>query len=307
MRALLVGARRARQGTGPFLAAALQEAGAEVCAIVGTRDASVAAAREDLLNRLQIDCTGYTELAAALAAEQPDAVALCSPWRFHAEQLRQVAAAGCHCLVEKPLAWPASTGAVDDLIRPFEDNDRVLQMVTQWPLTLPAFEAVHGTRAKPATSFEMGLSPISIGADMITDAAPHFISMLMALVGPGYFAGVTVESEPGARPERLTLSGDYGHGGGTCRATLSLITCPEPPRPAWYAINGVRADREIELPGYQQYLAADGKRAALPDPLMEVAARFVTAVAAGHTDGDSLRTAHLNLLELAEAMPADLA
>ena len=195
----------------------------------------------------------------------------------------------------------------DDLIRPFEDNDRVLQMVTQWPLTLPAFEAVHGTRAKPATSFEMGLSPISIGADMITDAAPHFISMLMALVGPGHFAGVTVESEPGARPEHLTLSGDYGHEGGTCRATLSLITCPEPPRPAWYAINGVRADREIELPGYQQYLAADGKRAALPDPLMEVAARFVTAVAAGHTDGDSLRTAHQNLLELAAALPPDLA
>jgi hypothetical protein len=304
MRVVVVGARRARQGTGPFLAAALLEAGADVCAIVGTSDASVAAAKAELQQRLRIDCRGYTGLREALAAEQPCAVALCSPWRYHGEQLAQIAAAGCHCLVEKPLAWPANMAAVDALIERFEVRGRVLQMVTQWPLTLPAFQQLHPYPAENVSRFAMGLGPISIGPDMITDAAPHFISMLQALVGPGSFNRVEVEAGPGV--DHLTLECSYRHATGSCHSTLSLVTCPEPPRPAWYAINGRRVDREIALPEYRQFLAVNEHRVALQDPLLEVADRFMVALQSGHGDGDSLRNAHQNLLQLASALPESL-
>ncbi len=306
VRALVVGARRARQGTGPFLAAALLEAGADVCAIVGTSDASVDAAKAELSQRLHIDCNGYTDLPAALATEQPTAVALCSPWRFHEAQLEHVAAAGCHCLVEKPLAWPADMATVDTLIGHFEASGRVLQMVTQWPLTLPAFHQLHATPAEGVNTFAMGLSPISIGADMITDAAPHFISMLQALLGPGSFTRVEVDIGDGPRPDHLTLDCTYGHATGNCHSTLSLVTCPEPPRPAWYEINGRRADREIALPDYQQFLVANARRVALPDPLEGVARGFIAAIGTGRSNGDSLRNAHQNLLQLAKALPNSL-
>lgn len=306
MRVLVVGARRARQGTGPFLAAALHQAGAELCAIVGTSDASVDAAKAELHQRLHIDCHGYTDLSAALATEQPIAVALCSPWRFHEQQLEQIAAAGCHCLVEKPLVWPADMATVDALIGHFEARARLLAMVTQWPLTLPAFRRLHARPAETAATFAMGLSPISIGADMITDAAPHFISMLQALLGPGSFDQVETEIGSGRQPDRLTLNCTYRHATGACRGTLELVTCPEPPRPAWYEINGRRADREIALPEYQQFLAAGARRVALPDPLEGIARGFIDALQCGHTEATGLRNAHRNLLALAQALPDSL-
>jgi predicted dehydrogenase len=42
--------------------------------VIGARTA-----RETLLEDSQIDCAGYTDREQALAKEQPDAVALCSP------------------------------------------------------------------------------------------------------------------------------------------------------------------------------------------------------------------------------------
>ena len=46
VKVVVVGARSARQGRGPFIASAFKTLGAEVCGVVGTSDATVAEARQ---------------------------------------------------------------------------------------------------------------------------------------------------------------------------------------------------------------------------------------------------------------------
>ena len=308
---VLVGARTVRQGTGPFIAAGLQAAGAEVAAIVGTSEESVREARSALIEQCQIEPRTYTELSRALEAERPDAVVICSPWRWHGQQLAQVARAGSHCLVEKPLVWPASLAEVEVLVAAFEQRGLLLQMVAQWPCTLPSFIALHGPLPQQIDAFQMGLSPISIDRHMITDSAPHFISMLQALLGPGDFEQVQImrgdqrSDESGEHSaSQLALETVYSHPAGRTSCQLHLRTSASRPRPAWYQVNELRVDREVELPEYQQYFSTAGDRVPLPDPIHQVAARFVRDLAgSGATAGEELRAGHRNLLQLAAAWP----
>jgi Oxidoreductase family, NAD-binding Rossmann fold len=310
-RIIVVGARTARQGTGPFIAAAFARLGAEVCALVGTRPETVEQARSALATRYQINSRGYTELPDALSSEQPDAVAICSPYRFHAEQLAQIAAAGCHALVEKPLAWPAGEDQVAALVSGFSQRGLLLQLVNQWPQSLAAFTALHGAVPGHISRFTMGLSPISIGASMISDSAPHFIGMLQALLGPGECGDPEVQlSRPEAAGEgqsyqQLILECNYRHSTGVCRAQLQLKTCLERPRPAWYQINDLRVDRKIHLPEYSQQLVSGNRSAALADPMEATVQSFVNDLGKKTpTDDAALVRNHRNLQQLAAAMSA---
>jgi hypothetical protein len=284
---IVVGARTARQGIGEYVAAWFARHGARVAAVVGTTPATVAQARSALRERYDIDCGGYTDLDAALAEVPCDIAVLCSPYRVHAEQLLAVGRSGRHCLCEKPLVWPAPTG--EDPIAPFVSSGRLLEVLTQWPCTLPASHELHPRAAGAAVEhFEMRLSPASSGLDMVPDAVPHFLSMIRALVGPGRASNLDAEFAA-AEPRRLRLACDFVHARGRTRATLHLETCPRPPRPAWYSINGARVDREIENPGYRQFLGAGDRRIALEDPLGLLVGRFLANVAAKrHTDRGAL-------------------
>ena len=101
------------------------------------------------------------------------------------------------------------------------------------------------------------------------------------------------------REDRIQVGCNYYHTTGICRAMLILEACPERPRPAWYQLNTLRADREVELPDYHQFLAAEGDRVAITDPMEQVARNFLDKLAvADTTDGANLRAAHRNLLQL---------
>ena len=119
--------------------------------------------------------------------------------------------------------------------------------------------------------------------------------MLQALLGPGE----CLQVNRSISDDRVQVGCNYYHTTGSCRALLVLEACPERPRPAWYQINELRAEREVELPEYQQYLCAEGDRVAIDDPMDRVAANFLDKLAVGEiTDGASLRAAHRNLLQL---------
>lgn len=306
LKVVVVGARSARQGTGPFIASAFKTLGADVCAVTGTSDETVAQALLALKRDQGIECKGYTDLSEAIATEKPDAVAICSPYGVHAEQLAQVASAGCHCLVEKPLAWPGNEQDISEMINRYTRRDLLLQLVTQWPQSLHAYTKLHGPLAATITDFTMALSPISIGPNMIPDSAPHFISMLQALVGPGEFeqVGITVQHSIGGEPNKLQLECSYRHRTGKTQAQLQLTTCEHRPRPAWYQINGLRVDRQIELPEYRQYLASDTASTVLTDPLESVVADFLSNLESNAlTNAEILLEGHRNLLQLTAAWP----
>lgn len=303
---IVVGARSVRQGTGPFIAAAFAANEADIVGIVGTSNDTVEEARQALAQNQGIVCAGYTNLQDAILAERADIVAICSPYGVHQKQLAAVAEAGCHCLVEKPLMWPAAEQEVQAIVEGFTRRNLLLQMVTQWPTTLSAFTALLGPLNRPITEFAMGLSPISIGLTMVPDSAPHFISLLQALLGTGECEQVNIAIEGDAESDRLTLSCNYRHASGNCRAQLSLATCEQRPRPAWYSINGQRVDREVELPAYNQHLVTGECRATLMDPMEQVVAAFLASLETDrHGQQEHLLAGHRNLVQLAAAWPTD--
>lgn len=300
--ALIVGARTVRQGTGPFLAAALHKLGVQITSVVGTTPDTAAEAARSLQTSLDINTRSYDDLAEALVTERPEFVVLCSPWQYHEAQLGLIASAGCHCLVEKPLLWPGSEDTVASVIRQFESKDLLLQVVAQWPFALPQFESLFGPSSQCVDAFNMRLSPISLGPIMVPDAAPHFLSLLQALVGPGDCQQVSIEL---SGEDRLSVQCRYKHARGSVRAELELQTVAQRPRPAWIEINGQRAERKVELPDYRQFLSGAGRQIALPDPMEQVAADFIGNLRRGGlTDRPLLMSLQRNLCTLSAAWPS---
>lgn len=303
--AVVIGARRVRQGLGPFIASSLHAEGVRIAGVVGTSDASAAAACEALCAAHGIDPRAHTSLAAALDAEKPDLVAICSPIETHRAHLEAAAAAGVHCLAEKPLWWEDGVDpepTADAIAGVFEQRGRLLDLVTQWPQTLPAYDRLHpGRESAPVTRFEMWLSPIVKGPRMVLDSASHPLSVLEALVGPGEVENARAVFA-GADQSRVRLTFSFVHAGGAVEACLRLAVHADPPRPAGYAVNGRSAERRIELPAYRIYFESEGRRTEVDDPIPQLVRDFVSRVRAGAaTDREGLVRGMRGLVRLMRA------
>lgn len=242
-----------------------------------------AAAAKDELAGSGIDVKGFASIADALADLRPAIVAVCSPYVVHREQLRLIAEAGCHCLCEKPLWWGPGVESASEtatLVDSFLKAGLLLDLLTQWPQTLASyFELFPLEATQQVDRFEMRLSPVGMGPDMVLDAMPHVLSMLWALLkSPREIARPKAVFSDGGRA--LTMEFAYRYGSGTTQVTAQFVTCVEQPRPAWYAINGYRAERKIDMSeGYAMQLVAGpedgGRSVCLPDPLPMQVRQFV--------------------------------
>ena len=328
LRVGVVGARVAVQGTGPYVARAFGTAGCDVVGIVGTRAETVEAARRDLGERYGLAPRGYLTLPALLEAEAPDVVAICSPAPTHRTLLDCAAESGVHVPCEKPLfrepdpaTLPRSTlvARAWELVDRFRAAGRLLALDTQWPRTLPAYRDLYPALGdRPVTHLEMRLSPISRGVEQVVDAAPHLLSLLFALAGPGSVDKAVAEPlagpAPGPRARPARGSGADPAGGSTdegtagsaaaegwrlgfdylprtggrhaVRAVLTLLRCPHQPRPAAYAMELVATEGP---PGAFEAPEPAGRAVPLPDPLDAQVADFVAGVRAGRaTDTEAL-------------------
>ena len=116
---------------------------------------------------------------------------------------------------------------------------------------------------------------------MVVDSAPHLLSMLHTLAGPGTLEKIDARWGAHGARKRVVLTFDYHHSNGNTEVELRLEHCPDPPRPAGYSIDGYSVTRRIVLPQYQLFLEYNGVRTPLADPLSAAVARFVDAVRAG--------------------------
>ncbi|NNE97868.1 MAG: Gfo/Idh/MocA family oxidoreductase [Pyrinomonadaceae bacterium] len=306
-RVLVVGARRKRQGTGPFVARAFKQAGAEICGIVGTSENSIDEALDILSSEHDVNCPGYESLGKALEEQNPDILAICSPYEFHLEALNTAASQGIHCLCEKPLWWDEAADrkfeVTAKLIKAFQENGRLLETITQWPHTLETFYTIYPEeKEKPVTQFEFDLSPAKQSADMLQNSAPHLLSMLYALAGVGKIK----------RPEISILGGQIDHWQLTflyeaaqteIKTSFNLIPAPKPPRPAGYAINGKRVERKIHLPEYSFSFEFDDTLYPLADPLDMLVGSFLKKVYIKRSlDSEGLLSGMKGLITLDESL-----
>jgi hypothetical protein len=301
----LIGARRARQGTGPYVARDLHALGLEVAAVLGTSEATVGEAVRQLAESYGIDAEPYTDRERMLATASLDALAVLSPAATHEAHLEAALASGLHVLCEKPLLWGGSGvfGRGVSLVEAFRSRGLILFENCQWPFTLPAFHALHPEAPPgPPSRFAMRLSPTVSGLELIGDSLPHPISMLQALApDPGArIAEIHVEALSSAL-EDADFRFTYRAAGAEIACEVVLRHGREQPREAGYALDGRGATRALSMPDYSMEFR-DGERSVpLPEPLTACLRQFTTslgAVLAGATPPDPWPSAQrLQMLE----------
>jgi predicted dehydrogenase len=295
----LIGARRRRQGLGPFVARDFTAAGAAVTCFLATSEST----REAALPALREACghapRGYVELTEMLAQEEIDAVAILSPAEHHVAHLEAVARASVHVLCEKPFVWGlpdlvARSGALVDAI---EARGCAVWENCQWPYALPDLEALHpGALDAPPRRFEMELQPASTGLQSLADSMPHPLSLLQTLA-PGPDARVEDVCFSTRDPQSCvqTVRFRYRSGGCEIEAEVRLEASSTQPRRAAIALDGRRARRVVAPEDYRLFFADANRSVPLADPLTRLVADFVAALDGARTRGREI-TQRMQLL-----------
>jgi predicted dehydrogenase len=284
----LIGARRVRQGLGPFVARDLRASGAEVACVLGTSEASAEASARELAAQLGAEVRGYSAAESMLARERLDALAILSPHESHERFLELALAAKLHVLCEKPLLFgPAGLAArAAQLAGRFRAAGLLLVENCQWPRVLPGYARLHpGVLERPLQRFDMRLSPATSGVAMLADSLSHPLSVLQALAPAAAPRLEAVDLQYGAGDgpgglARLTLGFDYVAGGTRVRAGVELVQSLSQPRAAALAVGGHWAEREVRSPGYEIYLKAGDRAVPLRDPLSVHVEDFVAQLGA---------------------------
>lgn len=310
MRIGLIGARRRRQGLGPFVARDLAAAGAEVSCFLATGEASRDEAARRLAEESGIEARGHLDLERMLDDEPLDALAILSPAETHAAYLEAAAAHGLHVLCEKPFVWgvPRLAEQARDRIAAFEKRGLVLWENCQWPASLGDYARLHpGSTDAPPRRLAMRLQPASAGLQRIGDAVPHPLSLLQALAPHPDPALEDIRYGGESPLEPLTLRFVYRAGSARVGVEVQLEPARAFPRESELAIDGTRARRVVDPHGYRLFFVDGPRRVALPDPLTQRVGAFVSAVRDGGPSQGSEIGARMQLLEaIVDACPAEL-
>ena len=267
---MIVGARRRRQGLGPFIARFLRELGAEVVAELG---------RED-------------DFDATVASTRPDAVVIATPVGNHAVYLLEALAARLSVLCEKPLVWGAEFPDRDarGLVVNFARERLLLRENVQWPCTLAAFAELHpGVLGRRPRRFEMTLAPLTLGERGLVDSLPHPISLVQALDDFGEALPERIVFD--RRSDRLVI----GFRLAEIEVEVTLVRTDETPRPAAYAVDGHRAVRRVEPSDYSIVFRDGDRRVPVSDPLRDRLAAFLEelgGIAAGQDPSPDFDIVH---------------
>lgn len=294
----LIGARRVRQGLGPFVARDLVALGARVPVVLGTTRSSGAEAAK-CIEQL----TGHRPEATCdrqkFFARDLDAVCVLTPAGTHIEFVEAALEQRLHVLCEKPVFWHPDEGDWGERARDLEDRfaaaGLVLAANAQWPWTIDAFRALRPeVDLENAEHLEMGLAPASTGAQMIGDALPHALSLAQA-IRPG-LSSVEESSFEHVGRHSLRIRAVLVEPGAAGALSLDVHLngdAREMPREAWYAVDGARADRCVRPSDYAMFFRSGARLVDLPDPLRLRIGAFVESVGRAG-DGDVARDRSLS-------------
>ena len=271
----IVGSGRTRNGLGPMLATFLEESRCRVVAVAGRsadRAAANAAALEQRLGHAVEACRDLNELCARNIC----ALVIASPPEHHLAALQAAAAAKLPVLCEKPLVHEQHVAEGFALVHAFSRERILLTENCQWPFVLPVVQELYGIPpTRNARRISLGLGPPVPGRLMVQNIISHALSLAQAVA--------SVDSETRVSRVRLDDPSLFNtpnvlrcHLEGRCidlEVALYLEIYPEPPRPAWFEIDGARIDRTIG-PGYTFTFRGNGREVSIADPVRRLVSSF---------------------------------
>lgn len=293
MKAAVIGA----SGMGKHHAKWLHRLGCEVVAFVGTSPESVARTAETLRGVFRFPGRGYTDVAEMLASERPDVVSVCSPNELHYQHVRQVLASGAHVMCEKPLVhdWDKSDQQLvteaQELARAAERAGVVAAVNTQYVAAGEGYRHLTelvgvGELSRYPRSFFMQMESRG-GAEGTTyeqiwiDLAPHPLSVLRALVGPGTIVEGSEVCRIAERWVDAWFEVQLEHGEEPVRAHILVRNVREGPLTRRLGVNDLLSDyqgRADEEGVYASFLTLCGVEQKYTDFVQASLTRFLTAI-----------------------------
>jgi hypothetical protein len=184
-----------------------------------------------------------------------------------------------HVFCEKPFVWPATVAASALLTPLFAMADAQglkLAMNSQWPFSLPYYEALCGPVIPQACeAFSIRLSPVVREKEMILDSVPHALSLLYTVFGDGLLDAKRMDAEA----EKMTIQFQYCHSVGSCAVAIHLVHTLHQPRDFSYGFNGKIVYRLLDLSDYDIFFTHEGSKIKIKDPLDLSIRDFLAAVA----------------------------
>lgn len=263
----IVGAGRTRQGLGPFLARWFEKSGARIVGISGRDPVRTSAAAVSMSEQLGHEVSAYEN--ANELARHVDALVVACPVEGHLAGLDAALEAGVACLCEKPFVPAADAELGLRRVESFRSAGLLLAENCQWPYALAAVDRLRpDLREQTVKTLQMRLSPAHPGRVMIEDSLSHVLSLLQALVplSPSASLESVVQSDAGPEATENVVRFRVVDGTDDVEVELRLQCCPQQPRPAWFAVNGVRFDRELGE-NYAISFATDDRSVNVGDPL----------------------------------------
>ena len=246
---LVIGPRRRNMGLGEFLCREFHRAGAKVAAIVASSLESGRHAQKVLCQKYGITCEAFASIEEAHRKVDLHAAVLAVPTAYHLSYLWRLWELGLSCLAEKPLFWLDSTLACRKelvaLLERYGQKKLFLSMITPYVYTLSAyFQLYPKLKDQKVETFFCHFPTRLPGREGLLDMAPHPISLLYQLLGPGDFQNLKIHW----RKQGLAFSIE-----GIYLTTLHAVPFQwdffprqEKTRPIGYAINGCFAQRVVD-------------------------------------------------------------
>ena len=265
----VIGARRVRQGTGPYLALQAARAGANVAGVLGTRPTSARKA-VDWLQEQGLETVAYIDHAQMLEEVRPDVVIVASPLGTHRAWLGASIDVGAHVYCEKPMI-AAPAGVALDLLEQYAAANLVLEENCQWPQVMPAFKALHPKVDLSAVkTFRMLMAPPMRGLARWHEVLSHPLSLIQEVMpGPADIDQVVFqESGPDAADTRLRFTYRTMERELACEVMLEDMEVF--PRPAEFAFDDALCRRVVDASDYSISFvdgSDNGTPVAISDPM----------------------------------------
>lgn len=276
---VVIGARRVRQGTGPFLALQAAKAGAQVKGILGTRATSARKAVEWLEER-GLRTTAYIDYERMLEEVRPDVVIVASPLGTHRAWLHAALEVEAHVYCEKPMVSAPAAVALD-LLERYAASNLLLAENCQWPAVLPAFRALHPDfDLEKATQFRMLMAPPMRGLARWHEVLSHPLSLIQEVVpGPADLDDIVYhEPSPDAIDTRVSFT--YRTLDRALRCEIVLEDMERFPRPAEFAFDDHLCRRVVQEEDYAiSFVDGHGNPGVgIPDPMESTLRGFLRRV-----------------------------
>lgn len=221
-------------------------------------------------------CRDLDELCASGIA----ALVIASPPEHHLAALRAASSVLLPVLCEKPLVHEHHGAEAESVVSRFVDAGLLLVENCHWPFVLSSLRALYGhSGAESARHVALGLTSVTPGRTIVQNTLSHLLSLAQAVAHVD--AATAVDGVALDRPSLLFLPNVLRcHLRGPridLALALHLDLCPNPPRPAWLAIDDARLDRRIGR-DHAFTFAGNGHEVSVVDPMEQLVSRFSTCL-----------------------------